>query len=115
MTMNVRLWRVVLQVWQHCDCVGVSSDVESYLCDMCAGKTMSGEVPMIPPPADGISEYKYYLSLEHNSIHVAVGDAVLMTPSDPSLGIYAYRIERLWKDNRCVRGTARCQVQPGNY
>lgn len=82
--------------------MGVSPDVEKYLCEKCSGKVMSGEVEMIPPPQDGIPEYKYYLSLEHGTYHVAVGDAVYMTPSDPHLGLYPYRIERLWKDPRFV-------------
>mgnify|MGYP001795723099 FL=1 len=80
--------------------MGVSPDVEKYLCEKCSGKVMSGEVEMIPPPQDGVPEYKYYLSLEHATLHVAVGDAVYMTPSDPHLGLYPYRIERLWKDPR---------------
>ena len=87
-------------MWQHCDCVKVKPDVESYLCEKCSKRKMSGEVELIPPPDDGIPEYKYYLSLEHGNVHVAIGDAVYMTPSDPNLGIYAYRVERLWKDPR---------------
>lgn len=80
--------------------MGVSPDVDNYLCDRCAGRQMSSEVAMIPPPPDSIPEYKYFLSLDHGAIHVAVGDAVYMTPSDPHLGLYPYRIERLWKDPR---------------
>lgn len=88
------------EVWQHCDCVQVQPDVESYLCDRCSKKKFSGEVELIPPPVDGFPEYKYFLSLEQNGVHVAIGDAVYMTPTDPNLGVFSYRIERLWKDQR---------------
>ena len=85
--------------------MGVQPDDNSrYLCDKCGKRNISGEVEMIPPPPDGEPEYKYYLSLEHKDpdtmVHVAVGDAVFITPSDPNLGVYPFRIERLWKNTR---------------
>nr|BAG65610.1 unnamed protein product [Homo sapiens] len=37
-------------VWQHCDCMGVNSDVEHYLCEQCDPRPVDREVPMIPRP-----------------------------------------------------------------
>lgn len=30
-----------LQVWQHCDCMGVNSDVEHYLCEQCEPRSVN--------------------------------------------------------------------------
>lgn len=30
-----------LQIWQHCDCMGVDGDVENYLCEKCDPRPLS--------------------------------------------------------------------------
>lgn len=37
------LWlgSVFFQVWQHCDCMGVNSDVEHYLCEQCEPRAVN--------------------------------------------------------------------------
>ncbi|KAG8519965.1 Histone-lysine N-methyltransferase ASH1L, partial [Galemys pyrenaicus] len=59
-------------VWQHCDCMGVNSDVEHYLCEQCDPRPVDREVPMIPRP------------------HYA----------QPGYKLDIFRIEKLWKNEK---------------
>lgn len=55
-----------LQVWQHCDCMGVNSDVEHYLCEQCD-----------PRPVDRVSSLLIILWSESRTLAHGISSALL--------------------------------------
>lgn len=64
------------QVWQHCDCVGVSSDVDSYFCEKCSGRNVSLDVVLVPQPSYASPGEKYFTSLLRDKLQICLGDTV---------------------------------------
>ncbi|NXL89619.1 ASH1L methyltransferase, partial [Alectura lathami] len=106
-------------VWQHCDCMGVNSDVEHYLCEQCEPRPVSREVPMIPRPHYAQPGCVYYICLLRDDLLLRQGDCVYLmrdsrrTPDGhPVRQSYRllshinrekldiFRIEKLWKNEK---------------
>ncbi|KFW80394.1 Histone-lysine N-methyltransferase ASH1L [Manacus vitellinus] len=106
-------------VWQHCDCMGVNSDVEHYLCEQCEPRAVSREVPMIPRPHYAQPGCVYYICLLRDDLLLRQGDCVYLmrdsrrTPDGhPVRQSYRllshinrdkldiFRIEKLWKNEK---------------
>ncbi|XP_019412419.1 PREDICTED: histone-lysine N-methyltransferase ASH1L isoform X2 [Crocodylus porosus] len=106
-------------VWQHCDCMGVNSDVEHYLCEQCEPRSVSREVPMIPRPHYAQPGCVYYICLLRDDLLLRQGDCVYLmrdsrrTPDGhPVRQSYRllshinrekldiFRIEKLWKNEK---------------
>ncbi|RMB93912.1 hypothetical protein DUI87_29648 [Hirundo rustica rustica] len=60
-------------VWQHCDCMGVNSDVEHYLCEQCEPRAVNREVPMIPRPHYAQPGCVYYICLLRDDLLLRQG------------------------------------------
>nr|XP_056709686.1 histone-lysine N-methyltransferase ASH1L [Euleptes europaea] len=106
-------------VWQHCDCMGVNSDVEHYLCEQCEPRTVDREVPMIPRPHYAQHGCVYFICLLRDDLLLRQGDCVYLmrdsrrTPDGhPVRQSYRllshinrdrldiFRIEKLWKNEK---------------
>ncbi|NXQ05759.1 ASH1L methyltransferase, partial [Vidua macroura] len=106
-------------VWQHCDCMGVTSDVEHYLCEQCEPRAVNREVPMIPRPHYAQPGCVYYICLLRDDLLLRQGDCVYLmrdsrrTPDGhPVRQSYRllshinrdkldiFRIEKLWKNEK---------------
>ncbi|NXN99315.1 ASH1L methyltransferase, partial [Rhinopomastus cyanomelas] len=106
-------------VWQHCDCMGVNSDVEHYLCEQCEPRSVNREVPMIPRPHYAQPGCVYYICLLRDDLLLRQGDCVYLmrdsrrTPDGhPVRQSYRllshinrekldiFRIEKLWKNEK---------------
>ncbi|NWY39644.1 ASH1L methyltransferase, partial [Sylvia atricapilla] len=106
-------------VWQHCDCMGVNSDVEHYLCEQCEPRAVNREVPMIPRPHYAQPGCVYYICLMRDDLLLRQGDCVYLmrdsrrTPDGhPVRQSYRllshinrdkldiFRIEKLWKNDK---------------
>ncbi|KAM8794450.1 LOW QUALITY PROTEIN: histone-lysine N-methyltransferase ASH1L [Eudromia elegans] len=106
-------------VWQHCDCMGVNSDVEHYLCEQCEPRSVNREVPMIPRPHYTQPGCVYYICLLRDDLLLRQGDCVYLmrdsrrTPDGhPVRQSYRllshinrekldiFRIEKLWKNEK---------------
>ncbi|XP_015277633.1 PREDICTED: histone-lysine N-methyltransferase ASH1L isoform X1 [Gekko japonicus] len=106
-------------VWQHCDCMGVNSDVEHYLCEQCEPRTVDREVPMIPRPHYAQPGCVYFICLLRDDLLLRQGDCVYLmrdsrrTPDGhPVRQSYRllshinrerldiFRIEKLWKNEK---------------
>ncbi|NWV99836.1 ASH1L methyltransferase, partial [Machaerirhynchus nigripectus] len=106
-------------VWQHCDCMGVNSDVEHYLCEQCEPRAVNREVPMIPRPHYAQPGCVYYICLLRDDLLLRQGDCVYLmrdsrrTPDGhPVRQSYRllshinrdkldiFRIEKLWKNEK---------------
>ncbi|XP_039219462.1 histone-lysine N-methyltransferase ASH1L isoform X1 [Crotalus tigris] len=109
-------------VWQHCDCMGVNSDVEHYLCEQCELRTVDREVPMIPRPHYTQPGCVYFICLLRDDLLLRQGDCVYLmrdsrrTPDGhPVRQSYRllshinrerldiFRIEKLWKNEKGER------------
>ncbi|KAJ7307364.1 hypothetical protein JRQ81_009377 [Phrynocephalus forsythii] len=109
-------------VWQHCDCMGVNSDVEHYLCEQCEPRTVDREVPMIPRPHYAQPGCVYFICLLRDDLLLRQGDCVYLmrdsrrTPDGhPVRQSYRllshinrerldiFRIEKLWKNEKDER------------
>uniref|UniRef100_A0A803VWU7 ASH1 like histone lysine methyltransferase n=1 Tax=Ficedula albicollis TaxID=59894 RepID=A0A803VWU7_FICAL len=110
-------------VWQHCDCMGVNSDVEHYLCEQCEPRAVNREVPMIPRPHYAQPGCVYYICLLRDDLLLRQGDCVYLmrdsrrTPDGhPVRQSYRllshinrdkldiFRIEKLWKNDKTAPG-----------
>ncbi|XP_032174595.1 histone-lysine N-methyltransferase ASH1L isoform X4 [Mustela erminea] len=106
-------------VWQHCDCMGVTSDVEHYLCEQCDPRPVDREVPMIPRPHYAQPGCVYFICLLRDDLLLRQGDCVYLmrdsrrTPDGhPVRQSYRllshinrdkldiFRIEKLWKNEK---------------
>ncbi|XP_053867438.1 histone-lysine N-methyltransferase ASH1L isoform X1 [Malaclemys terrapin pileata] len=106
-------------VWQHCDCMGVNSDVEHYLCEQCDPRSVDREVPMIPRPHYAQPGCVYFICLLRDDLLLRQGDCVYLmrdsrrTPDGhPVRQSYRllshinrekldiFRIEKLWKNEK---------------
>ncbi|XP_072840384.2 histone-lysine N-methyltransferase ASH1L [Pogona vitticeps] len=109
-------------VWQHCDCMGVNSDVEHYLCEQCEPRMVDREVPMIPRPHYAQPGCVYFICLLRDDLLLRQGDCVYLmrdsrrTPDGhPVRQSYRllshinrerldiFRIEKLWKNEKAER------------
>ncbi|XP_042296720.1 histone-lysine N-methyltransferase ASH1L [Sceloporus undulatus] len=109
-------------VWQHCDCMGVNSDVEHYLCEQCESRTVDREVPMIPRPHYAQSGCVYFICLLRDDLLLRQGDCVYLMrdsrrtsdghPVRQSYRLLShinrdrldiFRIEKLWKNEKGER------------
>ncbi|KAM4690045.1 histone-lysine N-methyltransferase ASH1L [Rhinophrynus dorsalis] len=109
-------------VWQHCDCMGVTSDVEHYLCEQCDPRPVDREVPMIPRPHYAQPGFIYFICLLRDELLLRQGDCVYLmrdsrrTPDgQPVRQSYRllshinrekldiFRIEKLWKNEKGER------------
>lgn len=109
-------------VWQHCDCMGVNSDVEHYLCEQCDPRPVDREVPMIPRPHYAQPGCVYFICLLRDDLLLRQGDCVYLmrdsrrTPDGhPVRQSYRllshinrdkldiFRIEKLWKNEKDER------------
>ncbi|XP_071987710.1 histone-lysine N-methyltransferase ASH1L isoform X2 [Engystomops pustulosus] len=109
-------------VWQHCDCMGVTSDVEHYLCEHCDPRPVDREVPMIPCPHYAQPGFIYFICLLRDELLLRQGDCVYLmrdsrrTPDgQPVRQSYRllshinrdkldiFRIEKLWKNEKGER------------
>ncbi|XP_031747240.1 histone-lysine N-methyltransferase ASH1L isoform X2 [Xenopus tropicalis] len=109
-------------VWQHCDCMGVTSDVEHYLCEQCNPRPVDREVPMIPCPHYAQPGFIYFICLLRDDLLLRQGDCVYLmrdsrrTPDgQPVRQSYRllshinrekldiFRIEKLWKNEKGER------------
>ncbi|XP_041429947.1 histone-lysine N-methyltransferase ASH1L, partial [Xenopus laevis] len=108
--------------WQHCDCLGVTSDVEHYLCEQCDPRPVDREVPMIPCPHYAQPGFIYFICLLRDDLLLRQGDCVYLmrdsrrTPDgQPVRQSYRllshinrekldiFRIEKLWKNEKGER------------
>ncbi|OCT66773.1 hypothetical protein XELAEV_18043024mg [Xenopus laevis] len=108
--------------WQHCDCMGVTSDVEHYLCEQCDPRPVDREVPMIPCPHYAQPGFIYFICLLRDDLLLRQGDCVYLmrdsrrTPDgQPVRQSYRllshinrqkldiFRIEKLWKNEKGER------------
>ncbi|XP_075418923.1 histone-lysine N-methyltransferase ASH1L isoform X3 [Tenrec ecaudatus] len=106
-------------VWQHCDCMGLSSDVDHYLCEQCDPRPVDREVPMIPRPHYAQPGCVYFICLLRDDLLLRQGDCVYLmrdsrrTPDGhPVRQSYRllshinrdkldiFRIEKLWKNEK---------------
>lgn len=66
-----------LQVWQHCDCMGVVleeySDERAYLCEECDERDLPVEIEVIPQPPNAPPGHTFYLTLKKDSLLVKQG------------------------------------------
>ncbi|KAM4662430.1 LOW QUALITY PROTEIN: histone-lysine N-methyltransferase ASH1L [Discoglossus pictus] len=109
-------------VWQHCDCMGVTTDVEHYLCEQCDPRPVDREVPMIPCPHYAQPGCIYFICLLRDELLLRQGDCVYLmrdsrrTPDgQPVRQSYRllshinrqkldiFRIEKLWKNEKGER------------
>ncbi|XP_075464260.1 histone-lysine N-methyltransferase ASH1L isoform X3 [Ascaphus truei] len=109
-------------VWQHCDCMGVTTDVEHYLCEQCDLRLVDREVPMTPCPHYAQPGCIYYICLLRDELLLRQGDCVYLmrdsrrTPDgQPVRQSYRllshinrekldiFRIEKLWKNDKGER------------
>ncbi|XP_068108690.1 histone-lysine N-methyltransferase ASH1L isoform X2 [Hyperolius riggenbachi] len=109
-------------VWQHCDCMGVTSDVEHYLCEHCDPRPVDREVPMIPCPHYAQPGFIYFICLMRDDLLLRQGDCVYLMrdskrtpdgqPVRQSYRLLSYinrdkldifRIEKLWKNEKGER------------
>ncbi|XP_073493362.1 histone-lysine N-methyltransferase ASH1L isoform X2 [Phyllobates terribilis] len=109
-------------VWQHCDCMGVTSDVEHYLCEHCDPRDVDKEVPMIPCPHYAQPGFIYFICLLRDELLLRQGDCVYLmrdsrrtTDGQPVRQSYRllshinrekldiFRIEKLWKNEKGER------------
>ncbi|XP_053330544.1 histone-lysine N-methyltransferase ASH1L [Spea bombifrons] len=109
-------------VWQHCDCMGVTSDVEHYLCELCDPRPVDREVPMIPCPHYAQPGFIYFICLLRDELLLRQGDCVYLmrdsrrTPDGlPVRQSYRllnhinrekldiFRLEKLWKNEKGER------------
>lgn len=109
-------------VWQHCDCMGMTSDVEHYLCEQCDPRPVDREVPMIPCPHYAQPGFIYFICLLRDDLLLRQGDCVYLmrdsrrTPDgQPVRQSYRllshinrdkldiFRIEKLWKNEKGER------------
>uniref|UniRef100_A0A8C4WVR3 Ash1 (absent, small, or homeotic)-like (Drosophila) n=1 Tax=Eptatretus burgeri TaxID=7764 RepID=A0A8C4WVR3_EPTBU len=108
-------------VWQHCDCMGLMSDVEHYLCEECEPRPLEREVPMVPQPAYAQPNCIYYLCLLRDDLLLKQGDCVYLVRDDSQRRapdgqlvrqsyrllshvspdkLDIFRIEKLWKNDK---------------
>ncbi|KAM5129489.1 histone-lysine N-methyltransferase ASH1L [Mantella aurantiaca] len=109
-------------VWQHCDCMGVTSDVEHFLCEQCDPRIVDREVPMIPCPRYAQPGFIYFICLLRDDLLLRQGDCVYLMrdsrrtseghPVRQSYRLLShinrdkldiFRIEKLWKNERGER------------
>ncbi|KAM4014454.1 LOW QUALITY PROTEIN: histone-lysine N-methyltransferase ASH1L [Anomaloglossus baeobatrachus] len=109
-------------VWQHCDCMGVTSDVEHYICEHCDPRPVDKEVPMIPCPHYAQPGFIYFICLLRDELLLRQGDCVYLmrdsrrtTDGQPVRQSYRllshinrekldiFRIEKLWKNEKGER------------
>ncbi|KAM8920883.1 histone-lysine N-methyltransferase ASH1L [Pelodytes ibericus] len=109
-------------VWQHCDCMAVTSHVEHYLCEQCDPRPVMREVPMMPCPHYAQPGFIYFICLLRDELLLRQGDCVYLmrdsrrTPDgQPVRQSYRllshinrekldiFRIEKLWKNEKGER------------
>ncbi|KAG9464638.1 hypothetical protein GDO78_019630, partial [Eleutherodactylus coqui] len=109
-------------VWQHCDCMGVTTDVEHYLCEQCDPRPVDKEVPMIPCPHYAQPGFIYFICLLRDELLLRQGDCVYLmrdsrrTPDGQPIRqsyrllshvnrekLDIFRIEKLWKNEKGER------------
>ncbi|XP_062897918.1 histone-lysine N-methyltransferase ASH1L isoform X1 [Mobula hypostoma] len=109
-------------VWQHCDCMRVTADVEHYLCEQCDPRPVEREVPMIPQPHYAQPGCVYYICLLRDDLLLRHGDCVYLMrdnrrgpegqPVRQSYRLLShinrdkldiFRIEKLWKNDKGER------------
>ncbi|KAK7486796.1 hypothetical protein BaRGS_00021943 [Batillaria attramentaria] len=109
-------------IWQHCDCVQVSGEVEHYLCEICDPRPYDREIKLVPQPDDAEEDCEYYMTLLRDDLLVAIGDCVYLvrdckhskdgTPVRSSLRLVSstspdkmdiFRIEELYKNKKGER------------
>ncbi|XP_042202296.1 histone-lysine N-methyltransferase ASH1L-like [Callorhinchus milii] len=109
-------------VWQHCDCMLVTADVEHYLCEQCDPRSVDREVPMIPQPHYAQPGCVYYICLLRDDLLLRHGDCVYLMrdnrrgpegqPVRQSYRLLShinrdkldiFRIEKLWKNEKGER------------
>lgn len=109
-------------VWQHCDCIGVHSEVGHYLCEQCDPRPVDREVPMIPRPHYAQPGCVYFICLLRDDLLLRQGESVYLmrdsrrTPDGhPVRQSYRllshinrdkldiFRIEKLWKNEKGER------------
>ncbi|XP_048476417.1 histone-lysine N-methyltransferase ASH1L isoform X2 [Rhincodon typus] len=109
-------------VWQHCDCMRVTADVEHYLCEQCDPRPVEREVPMIPQPHYAQPGCVYYICLLRDDLLLRHGDCVYLMrdnrrgpegqPVRQSYRLLShinrdkldiFRIEKLWKNEKGER------------
>uniref|UniRef100_A0A8C3Y2D3 Histone-lysine N-methyltransferase ASH1L n=1 Tax=Catharus ustulatus TaxID=91951 RepID=A0A8C3Y2D3_CATUS len=84
-------------VWQHCDCMGVNSDVEHYLCEQCEPRAVNRVCPLCPWPGDCV--YLMRDSRRTPDGHpVRQSYRLLSHINRDKLDIF--RIEKLWKNDK---------------
>eukprot|EP00058_Branchiostoma_floridae_P026086 XP_002611576.1 hypothetical protein BRAFLDRAFT_117164 [Branchiostoma floridae] len=108
-------------VWQHCDCMRTTDDVEHYLCEECDPRQVDREVPMVPQPPYANRGCTYYLTLLRDDLLVRQGDCVylmrdqsqrrsvdgksvrtsyrLLSNISPDK-LDVFRVEKLWKNEK---------------
>ncbi|XP_078604802.1 uncharacterized protein LOC144878245 isoform X3 [Branchiostoma floridae x Branchiostoma japonicum] len=111
-------------VWQHCDCMRTTDDVEHYLCEECDPRQVDREVPMVPQPPYANRGCTYYLTLLRDDLLVRQGDCVylmrdqsqrrsvdgksvrtsyrLLSNISPDK-LDVFRVEKLWKNEKSER------------
>uniref|UniRef100_A0A8C4NHN1 Histone-lysine N-methyltransferase ASH1L n=1 Tax=Eptatretus burgeri TaxID=7764 RepID=A0A8C4NHN1_EPTBU len=116
------------QVWQHCDCMQVTADVEHYLCHECDPRPVEKEVIMTPQPEFAQPGCTYYICLLRDDLLLKQGDCVYLVPELPqrkgssrqtsrpsyklplpgdTMKLDIFRVEKLWKNEkgeRCAFG-----------
>ncbi|XP_078288124.1 histone-lysine N-methyltransferase ASH1L [Rhinoraja longicauda] len=109
-------------VWQHCDCMRMTADVEHYLCEQCDPRSVEREVPMIPQPHYAQPGCVYYICLLRDGLLLRHGDCVYLMrdnrrgpegqPVRQSYRLLShinrdkldiFRIEKLWKNDKGER------------
>ncbi|XP_066274110.1 histone-lysine N-methyltransferase ASH1L-like isoform X3 [Branchiostoma lanceolatum] len=111
-------------VWQHCDCMRTTDDVEHYLCEECDPRPVDREVPMVPQPPYANRGCTYYLTLLRDDLLIRQGDCVylmrdqsqrrsvdgksvrtsyrLLSNISPDK-LDVFRVEKLWKNEKSER------------
>uniref|UniRef100_UPI00358EFC59 histone-lysine N-methyltransferase ASH1L-like isoform X2 n=1 Tax=Myxine glutinosa TaxID=7769 RepID=UPI00358EFC59 len=108
-------------VWQHCDCMGLTCDVEHYLCEECEPRPVEREVPMVPQPTYAQPNCIYYLCLIRDDLLLKQGDCAYLVRDDSQRRapdgqlvrqsyrllshvspdkLDIFRIEKLWKNDK---------------
>ncbi|CAB0002433.1 unnamed protein product, partial [Nesidiocoris tenuis] len=104
-------------VWQHCYCVGASSNVEKFLCERCSPREVNYEIPS-QEEATAPNQFNY-LTLLRGDMQLKQGDTVYVlrdivneeSTEEPKakhtyktiknwkyIDCDIFKIERLWKD-----------------
>ncbi|XP_046358620.1 histone-lysine N-methyltransferase ASH1L-like [Haliotis rufescens] len=65
-------------IWQHCDCVGISGDVERYTCEICDPRPYDKEIKLVPQPPDATPGCMYYMTLMKDDMQIAIGECVYL-------------------------------------